>query len=320
MKHRNLFLTLLLSSFILLTVLDAPTAARRRTRDISDQQRIRAAKKDKVEFEMRYDFSMQAVPSKMNFVTLIPQTIADRQKILDINYSTQPRRVFTKSANTYAEFVFNGPPTQFTLKINVKAEIYRYDLLTARKQYKKQPPPKDPNLSDFIRHEHYIQKNHARIHEIAETVRGQTEIDIAKSLYDFVTDRLRYVPRTDELGAVKALAAKQGDCVEYSDLFVALCRAKNIPARVIKGYVTEFDDSPEHAWAEVYLTELGWVPFDLTYGDVKQKSTKNKRFQKLKPIYIYLTSTRNDPILDEAVVVRGLWVGEVTLRDSIVFK
>ncbi len=309
---------------MLLTTLNARTAARRtsprRRRNISDQQRIRAANKDKVEFDLRYDFSMQAVPSKMNFVTLIPQTIANRQKILDINYSAQPRRVFTKNANTYAEFVFNRPPRQFTLKINVKAEIYRYDLFTAKKQYKEQPPPKDPNLSNFIQHEHCIQKNHAHIHEIAKTIRGQTEIDIVKSIYEFVTDRLRYVPRTDELGAVKALAAKQGDCVEYSDLFVALCRAKNIPARVIKGYVTKFDDSPEHAWAEVYLTELGWVPFDLTYGDVKRNSTKNKRFQKLKPIYIYLTSTRNDPILDQAIIVRGLWVGNVTLRDSIVFK
>jgi transglutaminase-like putative cysteine protease len=305
---------------ILLTALNTRTTARRKSRNISDQEKIRAANTDEVEFDLRYDFSMQAVPSTVNFVTLIPQTIAHRQKILDINYSAQPRRVFTKNANTYAEFAFNSPPTQFTLKINVKAELYRYDLFTAKKQYKEQPPPEEPNLSNFIQHEPFIRKNHARIHEIAETIRGQTEIDIVKNIYDFVTDRLQYAPRTDELGAVKALAAKRGDCVEYADLFVALCRAKNIPARVIKGYITKFDDSPEHAWAEVYLTELGWVPFDLTYGDVKQKSTKNKRFQKLKPIYIYLTSTRNDPILDQAIIVRGLWVGDVTLRDSIVFK
>jgi transglutaminase-like putative cysteine protease len=263
---------------------------------------------------------MQAIPSKMNFVTLIPRTIAHRQEVLDIKYSTRPSRVFSKNGNTYAEFVFTRPKTQFRLKINVKAVLYRYDLFTARKQYKEQPPPEDPNLSNFIQHEHFIQKNHARIHKIAETIRGQTEIDIVKNIYHFVTNRLQYAPRTDELGAVKALAAKRGDCVEYADLFVALCRAKNIPARVIKGYVTKFDDAPEHAWAEVYLTELGWVPFDLTYGDVKQNSTKNKRFQKLKPIYIYLTSTRNDPILDQAIIVRGLWVGDVTLRDSIVFK
>jgi transglutaminase-like putative cysteine protease len=305
---------------ILLTALNTRTTARRKSRNISDQEKIRAANTDEVEFDLRYDFSMQAVPSTVNFVTLIPQTIAHRQKILDINYSAQPRRVFTKNANTYAEFAFNSPPTQFTLKINVKAELYRYDLFTAKKQYKEQPPPEEPNLSNFIQHEPFIRKNHARIHEIAETIRGQTEIDIVKNIYDFVTDRLQYAPRTDELGAVKALAAKRGDSVEYADLFVALCRAKNIPARVIKGYITKFDDSPEHAWAEVYLTELGWVPFDLTYGDVKQKSTKNKRFQKLKPIYIYLTSTRNDPILDQAIIVRGLWVGDVTLRDSIVFK
>jgi hypothetical protein len=214
MKHRNLFFTLLLSSLILLTALNAPTTARRKSRNISDQQRLRAANKDKVEFELRYDFSMQAVPSKVNFITLIPQTVAHRQKILDINYSTQPTRVFTKNQNTYAEFVFTRPPTQFTLRINVKAELYRYDLFTAKKLYKEQPPPKDPNLSDFIQDEHYIRKNHVSIYKAAQTIPGQTEIDIVKNIYDFVTDRLQYVPRTDELGAVKALAEKQGDCVE----------------------------------------------------------------------------------------------------------
>jgi hypothetical protein len=70
-------------------------------------------------------------------------------------------------------------------------------------------------------------------------------------------------------GAVSALLKGGGDCTEYSDLFVALCRAKGMPARTIEGYTT--DTAPDkimlgHNWSEVFFDNYGWVPFDTIYG------------------------------------------------------
>lgn len=331
MKYRNLLLVVLLIGLLPLLCTNGQATSRRsrsrqkrsrRTRKVEVKPKVKTGNTNKVEFNLCYDFSMQAIPSRMSFVTVIPKTIPDRQEILDIQYSTEPSRVFNNNGSHYAEFVFPRPPTKFNLKINVKAVLFRYDLFTTQKKYRQNPPPQDPNMriGDFLKHEKYIEKDNPQIQQIAESIKGQTREILVEKLYEYVTNNMEYVNYNQELGAVKAARKKRGACTEYSDLFVALCRAKGIPARVVKGYVTEPVYSPQHAWAEVHLQKYGWVPFDLTYGDVKEKSAKSKRFKNLKPIYIYLTNIRNDPLLEEAISVRGIWIGEIKMQDSIEFR
>ncbi len=67
---------------------------------------------------------------------------------------------------------------------------------------------------------------------------------------------------------------RQGFCEHYASSFVFLMRAAHIPARVVTGYQGgEFNalgnyyivrQSDAHAWAEVWLTDRGWVRIDPT--------------------------------------------------------
>jgi transglutaminase-like putative cysteine protease len=332
MNYRKLLSLILLVASLFTADVNAQARPRptrpRSTRTPTTKPTARAGNTAKVEFDLLYDFSLQAIPSKLTFVAIVPQTIPGRQEILDTKYSTEPARIFKQHGNTYAQFVFDKPQEQFQLKISIEAKLSRYDLATAKKAESdfakatpdRKAPPQEPNLADFLKQEPYIEKDDPQIKQIAETINAPTEIETARKIYDFVTDRLTYVVRTEEYGAVKTLREKRGGCTEYADLFVALCRAKNIPARVVKGYATEYVSIPQHAWAEAYLKDYGWVPFDLIYGDVDEEHIREKRFEKLKPIYIYLTHTRNDPILAQAITVEGFLVGDVQLQDSIVFK
>ena len=66
------------------------------------------------------------------------------------------------------------------------------------------------------------------------------------------------------------LEKKQGVCDEITNLFIAMCRSLNVPARFVSGI--SYTDSPlfehnwgPHSWAEVYMPGHGWVPYDLTY-------------------------------------------------------
>jgi transglutaminase-like putative cysteine protease len=88
------------------------------------------------------------------------------------------------------------------------------------------------------------------------------------NIYDFIRNHMRYMPQDEEMGALWALQNKIGDCSEYSYLFVALCRAAGIPARVQAGFAFHsFSETTEdgHMWAEYYLEDYGWIPVDSTW-------------------------------------------------------
>ena len=69
-------------------------------------------------------------------------------------------------------------------------------------------------------------------------------------------------------GAMRAIREKEGDCDEHADLFIALARAADIPARRVVGHIYKKDENPEpHAWAEAFLERHGWVPIDPALGN-----------------------------------------------------
>jgi hypothetical protein len=79
--------------------------------------------------------------------------------------------------------------------------------------------------------------------------------DRAKAFHQWVWTNIR--PQIGSYtSVVDAIKNRLGDCEEYAAVFVALCRATNIPARLV--WV------PNHNWAEFYLTDVEgqghWIP------------------------------------------------------------
>ncbi|UJG44439.1 MAG: hypothetical protein K9W46_04475 [Candidatus Heimdallarchaeum endolithica] len=102
-----------------------------------------------------------------------------------------------------------------------------------------------------------------------------------KNLEEAITRIAEYVNRNilyaEIYGGKKRTAydtyvLKTGVCYEKANLFAALCRAVNIPCRLVSGFSGNFefvdgkivDDWGGHAWAEIY-TRKKWVPVDPTY-------------------------------------------------------
>ncbi|MEM3578606.1 MAG: transglutaminase domain-containing protein [Candidatus Bathyarchaeia archaeon] len=122
----------------------------------------------------------------------------------------------------------------------------------------------------YIEPEKLIQSDNPEIVRTAQTIVGDEENPHKKAvlIYAFVTKHLKYEVQSEEKGALWALENRKGDCSEYSYLFVALCRAVGIPARVQAGfafhYVNEVIENG-HMWAEYYLENYGWIPADATW-------------------------------------------------------
>lgn len=71
--------------------------------------------------------------------------------------------------------------------------------------------------------------------------------------------------------AADALALGRGVCQDHAHLFIACCRAHDIPARYVSGYIDagSTGDAESHAWADVWVDEKdfsGWVSIDITHS------------------------------------------------------
>ena len=81
----------------------------------------------------------------------------------------------------------------------------------------------------------------------------------------WVFERLVYVAGTSDAldTAVDTLLGGTGVCRDYAHLTIALCRARNVPARLAAVYAPGISPMDFHAVAEV-LTPAGWCVLDAT--------------------------------------------------------
>lgn len=74
---------------------------------------------------------------------------------------------------------------------------------------------------------------------------------------------------TAETTAEDALKIGAGVCQDHAQVFVSVCREIGLPARYVSGYLMmndRVDQDASHAWAEVFVPDLGWVGFDVSNG------------------------------------------------------
>lgn len=93
----------------------------------------------------------------------------------------------------------------------------------------------------------------------------------ARLLYQWVDENMPWASAREysTLDSLPAYALKEhhGDCGIQTMLFMAMCRIQGIPARWESGWITGCVKSM-HDWCTVYLPPYGWVPMDVSYGQV----------------------------------------------------
>jgi transglutaminase-like putative cysteine protease len=90
-----------------------------------------------------------------------------------------------------------------------------------------------------------------------------------QAIVDFVHNHIEYTPGSSNpwTTAADVYRSGQGVCRDYAHLAISFCRALNIPARYVFGYIPDFDvpapTGPNDfaAWFEVYL-DGRWHTFD----------------------------------------------------------
>lgn len=136
--------------------------------------------------------------------------------------------------------------------------------------------PSTESLNNNLGQTQFWQKEDPEIKKLADSLKTP------EAIYNYVSETLKYdysrvTPNVIRMGALDALKyPSQAICMEFTDLFIAIARAANIPAREINGYAyTENKDLQPlglvadvlHSWPEYYDNEKGvWIPIDPTWA------------------------------------------------------
>lgn len=126
---------------------------------------------------------------------------------------------------------------------------------------------------------------------------------------------------------------KVGDCKSFASSFVLMCRAMEMPARCVSGYLpgdfdpvtgaTHIKRKHAHAWGEVFIPPYGWVPFDPTpNGQLPARPEENyydyKRLQKEIDTYGQNAQAKSRDAIKTALEWIGKVLGAIALVVSAV--
>ena len=134
---------------------------------------------------------------------------------------------------------------------------------------------------------------------------AQTPLDKVQAVVGYLSDNAIYTlaPGHEEKPGEDPVAPflfgdMRGYCVHFAHATVYLLRALGIPARIGTGYLTDLSEakdghillrmSDRHAWAEVYLEGLGWIPFDTKPKQVESHAESPVDMQTLEELMALL--------------------------------
>ncbi len=254
-----------------------------------------------VEYAIHQDVTLSNVgagePEKQNLWIALIHDFSPYQQVISMAVSPgNYQLVVDEYGNQYAEFDFSSQPPGTTQTVSIDYRLVvnelAYDL----------SPCSGELPGEFIQPELHIESDNPQIVTLADRLASgeDTPCQQVRSFYNYIGDELTYTPNGENWGAQAALGRMGADCTEYTDLLVALSRAKAIPARYFEGLLypgsgTGASATLKHAWPDVYLPTAGWTAMDPTLG--RLPADRQDYFAHYTPDHIIVTMGVNPSVL-----------------------
>ncbi len=241
-------------------------------------------------YEIRWDIDLPKDADSIRLTLPFPPEKARLHGISEVLTDTQAFTTFTDSGRKYIRYSLDNPQKgKFSISLYLKVWLKGYDL--------NNPPLVVARPGFFARKqllaaEKNIESDSELIRKAAEVIAdGENDVETARNIVIYIKKQLKYSGLSrGTLGAESALTKGKGDCTEYTDLFVALARAKGIMARHISGLLVRGSSFSGHSWAEFYSTgRREWVPVDPLHIAIGATG-----FGIMEANYITLSASRND--------------------------
>ena len=238
-----------------------------------------------VDHATRYSYESEAGYS-IQSLRLTPPSF-DGQRVLSWRIDVPGAEIDPCSFDGFGNIVhlatFMGPHSEVVIRASGEVEIEdRGGVVTGLEEIS------SPWV--YLRHTDQTRPG-AEIAALAHSIEGDLSVERLHALSAAVREHVAYEVGATEActTAAEALAYGRGVCQDHAHVFIACARSVGIPARYVTGYLVTGDlnddaadssgpsvvDAGEdgdgvseahHAWAEAWVSELGWVGFDVANG------------------------------------------------------
>lgn len=229
-----------------------------------------------------------------------------QQRIELVDCVPPPTRVEVEPENGNRIMLWDLSPSlessrTLTVRRHYRLTNFNFDPRVTTESVPAKYAPGDPRVAFYTKSEPYLEQTDDITSAARIAVGDATHpFDKARRIFRYVRQHMTYeYPPPGGRGATIALAKGRGDCGQHADLFVAMCRAAGVPARMGAGFMLELGKGDDHgttagchAWAELLLPDGRWVPVDAT-GD-----EENYFARKLANTHLTASVGRNIPLPD----------------------
>ena len=147
-----------------------------------------------------------------------------------------------------------------SVRLGVRGRVETFDLQGVHRGKESLPPMFFLSCTDLT----------ATTPQISELARGAvgtgSELEQLHRLVNAIRGHVDYLPdlTNAETTAAAAFAAGAGVCQDHAHVLISAARSLDFPARYVSGYLYSVDTAAaaSHAWAEIFVKDLGWVGFD----------------------------------------------------------
>lgn len=234
-------------------------------------------------FEMIIDQKKSDENSVLQYWLLLP-TDSENQKNVEI-YSIYPEphkiNYNSKENSKIGNWDFYPSKTakSYMIKFGLKADLYKVDYFLDPEMVPDEYDHDQDIVSEFTKSDSLAFITPEVIELANELTRNVTDPFLkARNIYRWILLRLDHqfpvVQRGTRFLFANPIDLQRniygGDSAEYCWTFVALCRAADVPARSVTGFLVKPGLELPHTWAEFYLPKWGWLPADPYLADSKE--------------------------------------------------
>ena len=192
-----------------------------------------------------------------------------RQKIVDFKIKSNPKA--ETNLNNVVYYKWNVLTNRY--EYGVDSNVIVKNVFNSMKSQVKFPFTNDLGIDEFLGETEFIDINEEIREKANEIITGESDYYVAVyKIGEWVRQNVKYDLSTLTAETVQksswVLKNRKGVCDEITNLFISMLRSVGIPAKFVTGtvYTEAVGGFGNHGWAEVYFPNIGWVPFDVTFG------------------------------------------------------